>query len=67
MEVKVPHRWDLTPKEAAQLQIELRPLLKKQRDFGEIQTVAGADIAVEVASTGQKGPKEAVGYAGVIV
>src|SRR5205807_4666446 len=67
MEVKVPHRWDLTPKEAAQLQIELRALLKKQRDFGEIQTVAGADIAVEVASAGQKSPKEAVGYAGVIV
>jgi len=44
MEVKVPHRWDLTPKEAAQLQIELRPLLKKQRDFGEIQTVAGATL-----------------------
>ncbi len=67
MEVKVPHRWDLTPKEAAQLQIELRLLLKKQRDFGEIQTVAGADIAVDVASVAATGRKEAVGYAGVIV
>lgn len=66
MEVKVPHHWDITPKEAAQLQVELRGMLKKERDFGEIQTVAGADIAVEVAS-GEKGQKEAVGYAGVIV
>ncbi len=65
MKVKVPHRWDFTPREAAQLQLELRRLLKKQRELGEIRTVAGADIAVEVASTA--GKKEAIGYAGVIV
>ncbi len=67
MKAKVPHRWDLTPKEAAQLQVELRRLLQKQRDFGEIRTVAGADIAVEIAPAAGKNPKEAVGYAGVIV
>ncbi len=67
MKVKVPHRWDLTPKEAAQLQVELRRLLQKQRDFGEIRTVAGADIAVEAAPAAGKSHKEAVGYAGVIV
>jgi len=49
MNIKVPHRWDLTPRDAAQLQIQLGCLLKKQRDFGEIRTVAGADIAVEIA------------------
>jgi deoxyribonuclease V len=65
MNVKVPHRWDLTPTDAAQLQMQLRCRLKKQRDFGEIRTVAGADIAVEIASTA--GKKEAIGYAGVIV
>ncbi len=47
------------------MQLELRRLLKKQRELGEIRTVAGADIAVEVASTA--GKKEAIGYAGVIV
>jgi len=67
MKASVPHRWNLTPKEAAQLQVELRRLLKKQKDLGEIRTVAGADIAVEVASTAAKGQKEAIGYAGVIV
>jgi deoxyribonuclease V len=67
MQVKVPHRWDLTPKEAAQLQLELRRLLKKQRAFGEIRTVAGADIAVELAAAAGSGRKEAIGYAGVIV
>ena len=67
MQAKLPHRWDLTPREAAQLQVELRQRLKKQREFGKIQTVAGADIAVEVVPGGEQGRKEAVGYAGVIV
>jgi len=67
MQVKVAHRWDFTPKEAARFQLELRGRLCKQADFGEIRTVAGADIAVELASGAGKGQKEAVGYAGVIV
>ena len=67
MKVKVLHRWDFTPKEAAQLQVELRRLFNKHRGFGEIRTVAGADIAVEVAATAEKGQKEAIGYGGVIV
>ena len=66
MEVQVPHRWDLVPREAAQLQMELRGLLKKQRDMGEIRSVAGADIAVEVGAAGES-KKKAIGYAGVIV
>ncbi len=67
MKVKVSHRWDLAPKEAAQLQVELRRLLKKEKDLGEIRTVAGADIAVEVAPGTGEGQKEAIGCAGVIV
>ncbi|MFQ5662888.1 MAG: deoxyribonuclease V [Terriglobia bacterium] len=69
MRPKVPHRWDVSPKEAAQLQLELRSRLKKHRDFDAIRTVAGADIAVDPGAgraTG-KGPKPAMGYAGVIV
>ncbi|HXE75262.1 MAG TPA: deoxyribonuclease V [Candidatus Xenobia bacterium] len=56
MQVKLPHRWDLSPKEAAQLQLELRDHLNPRRDFRTIRTVAGADIAVDGRA----------GYAGVI-
>jgi len=57
MHVKLSHRWDLAPKDAAQLQLQLRARLSQQRDFATIRTVAGADIAVH-------GP---MGHAGVIV
>ncbi len=68
MQVKVPHRWDLSPKEAAQLQLELRSRLHKERDLGTIRTVAGADIAVDAPPRGRGGtPQRPMGYAGVIV
>ncbi|OFV80727.1 MAG: hypothetical protein A3B65_01860, partial [Acidobacteria bacterium RIFCSPHIGHO2_02_FULL_67_57] len=61
MQATVPHRWDLTPPEAARLQLEMRGRLKKEKDFGALRTVAGADIALS-----RRG-REAMGYAGVIV
>ena len=68
MHVKVPHRWDLSPREAAQLQLQLRDRLCKQRDFATIRTVAGADIAVDSIPRRRGGtPQPAMGYAGVIV
>jgi deoxyribonuclease V len=57
------HRWDLTPKEAAALQLQLRSRLIRHRTFGRIRTVAGADMAVELTGT----RSHATGYAGVIV
>lgn len=67
MQARVPHRWDVTPKEAAALQLELRDRLKQVRDFGKVRTVAGADIALGPAGSSGKVGKEAVAYAGVIV
>ena len=68
MQVKVPHRWDLSPKEAAQLQLQLREQLSKQRDLGTVRTVAGADIAVDAPPRGRGvTPQRPMGYAGVIV
>lgn len=68
MRISVPHGWDLSPKEAARLQSELRGQLKQQKDFGAIRTVAGADIALEASGrAGKQAQKEAMGYAGVIV
>ena len=59
MKARVPHRWAVPPREAANLQVELRSRLKKQKDFDQIRTVAGADIALDKS--------ERIGYAGVIV
>lgn len=57
----VPHPWNVTPREAARLQLELRSRLKKQKEVGEIRSVAGADVAL--AGRG----KQTLGYASVIV
>ncbi len=68
MQVKVSHRWDLSPREAAQLQLQLRDRMSQQRDFATIRTVAGADIAVDATPRGRGGtPQRPMGYAGVIV
>lgn len=68
MQAKVPHRWDVTPKEAAPLQLELRSRLKKQREFGDIRTVAGADIAfAPLEAGGRPVGRHALAHAGVIV
>jgi len=66
MQVKVPHRWDLFPKEAARLQLELRKHLVRRRDLGPVRTVAGADMAIDTGDA-RGGQGRGIGYAGVIV
>src|SRR5512134_1844414 len=65
MRPSISHKWHLTPKEAAALQLELRERVIRRRAFGRIRTVAGADMAVD--TTGARGKRRATGYAGVIV
>lgn len=67
MQARVPHSWDVTPKQAAQLQLELRGRLDRHRQFGDIRTVAGADIALRALSPSPRAQKDAIAYAGVIV
>lgn len=67
MDVQVPHRWDLTPSQAGQLQLELRHRLRKRPDFRAIRTVAGADIALVPVGRDPRAQREAIAYAGVIV
>jgi len=67
MQARVPHRWDVSPKQAAEIQLALRPQLKKQRDFSEVRTVAGADIALSSLGPDRRAQREAVAYAGVIL
>lgn len=45
MKPKLRTRWDLTPKEAVQLQKQLRDRVVEEDRFGEIRTIAGADLA----------------------
>ena len=45
MHLEAPHRWDLTPKEAAALQRELRARVVTEDDFGDLRRVAGVDAA----------------------
>ena len=39
------HSWDLSPKEAIRLQMELRNLVQTEDNFVEIHRIAGADVA----------------------
>jgi len=45
MQVRVPHRWDLSPKEAIALQQELRQRVVTENQLGTVRTVAGVDIS----------------------
>ena len=53
------HPWNVTPQEAKAIQADLAAQIIKHNEFGEIQTIAGADIALE--------PETNIAYAGVIV
>ena len=47
MEYRDLHSWDVTPKEARQLQNELRTQVIQTDQFGTINTVAGVDIGLK--------------------
>ncbi len=46
-----PDPCSLTPKQAVQLQQELRHQVRLEDDFGEIRTVAGVDLRIRIGST----------------
>lgn len=56
------HPWDISPREAIQIQQDLRSRVSSRHDPSEIRYIAGADIAWD-----RNGPKDYSGYAGVIV
>lgn len=53
------HRWNVTPREAAQIQLQLRGRFEPDDRFAQIKLVAGADIAID--------PRGNVAIAGAIV
>jgi deoxyribonuclease V len=44
---KIEHRWDLTPKEAAALQEQLRGRIVREDRLGPVECVAGVDVGFE--------------------
>ncbi|MGH9396235.1 MAG: deoxyribonuclease V [Terriglobia bacterium] len=59
MKPKVSTRWNLTPREAIRWQEGMRDRVMEEDLFGEIRTVAGADMAFD--------PETQIAFAGVIV
>lgn len=49
MKLKHLHSWDITPKEAVQLQLKLRDrvIVDKPLDLATIRTVAGVDVSIK--------------------
>lgn len=53
------HPWNVTPREAAQIQLRLRERFEPADRFGEIRRVAGADVALDL--------RRKIAIAGVVV
>jgi len=45
MQVQAPHKWDLAPKAAIQVQRELRSKVVTRNELGPVRTVAGVDVS----------------------
>jgi deoxyribonuclease V len=45
--IEKPHPWDITPREAAALQEELRHKVVRRDELGEVSNVAGIDVGFE--------------------
>lgn len=47
MKIVSPHRWDVSPPEAMEIQEQLRSRVSTKRGFSQVNTVAGVDVAVK--------------------
>lgn len=59
MEIKINHRWDISPEEAKKIQLELSKLVKEVKLEKEPEVVAGVDVSYNTGSN--------LLYAGVVV
>jgi deoxyribonuclease V len=46
MRIVPPHRWDVSPSEAKEIQQTLRSRVSTERTFGQVSTVAGVDVSI---------------------
>ncbi len=61
------HRWDVTPAEPREIQLQLRSHLERKERIPKVEHVAGADIALELRGRGSWPTGEGRAIAGVIV
>jgi len=47
MRIVPPHRWDVSPSEAIEIQQELRSRVSTERTFEQVNSVAGVDVAIK--------------------
>ena len=47
MKIISPHRWDVSPSEAVEIQQRLRSRVSTERTFGQVNTVAGVDVSIK--------------------
>jgi len=47
MKIVSPHRWDVSPSEAKEIQQGLRSRVSTERIFGQASTVAGVDVSIK--------------------
>ena len=47
MRVVSPHRWDVSPSEAKEIQQGLRSRVSTEKTFSQVNTVAGVDLAIK--------------------
>ena len=47
MKTVSPHRWDVSPSEAKEIQQGLRSRVSTERTFGQVNTVAGVDVSIK--------------------
>lgn len=59
MQYKNPHKWDVSPEEAVEIQKNLREKIITENELGEVRYIAGADISCNRSSP--------LGYAVVVV
>lgn len=67
MKALLLHRWDVTPAEAREIQLQLRSRLEREDRIPKVEHVAGADIAIELGGRGSWRTGEGRAIAGVIV
>jgi deoxyribonuclease V len=61
------HRWDVSPAEAREIQLQLRGRMEREDRIPKVEHVAGADIAFELRGRGSWRTGEGRAIAGVIV
>ena len=61
------HRWDVTPAEAREIQLQLRARMEREDRIAQVEYVAGADIAFDLRGRGSWRTGEGRAIAGVIV